>query len=107
MTAELQTALLDAYNDYSYREFRNEEVELPTDGILGIAYTTYDDNGEYGMQVSYDYINEVELFYSNDKLMGTEKFTVEEFIDEINTCSFDDYYSHFMHHYAEDVFIEE
>lgn len=94
--------LIDAVNEYIDREYGedSEIKEVPEDGIIPIAYTTYDfDDGiEHEIQVSFDVNNLKYLNYIDDELVLEEpRITVDEFIDEITSCDFNDIIRNCVH----------
>lgn len=87
--------LLEALNRYFTSEFGEDSAidKIPGDGILHLAYTTYDfgDGEEREVQVDFDLLNLKYLNYIDDELVLEEARECEqEFIDEIKCCGFDD-----------------
>lgn len=87
--------LLDALNRYYVSEFGEDSVidKIPDDGIIHLAYTTYafKEDEEKELQVDFDLINLKYLNYLDGELVLEEKReNMQDFIEEINCCSFDD-----------------
>lgn len=87
--------LLDALNRYLSSEFGDGSSleKIPEDGIIHLAYTTYDfgDGEEREVQVDFDLLNLKYLNYIDDELVLEEPRECEQaFIDEIECCGFDD-----------------
>ena len=87
--------LLKAVNRYLVVEFGvdSEIKEVPKDGIVHLAYTTYDfdDGEEHEVQVDFDLINLKYLNYiDNELVLEEERDTEESFISEIEVCDFND-----------------
>ena len=86
--------MLGAFNDYCANEFDNEPIEAwPEDGIIGLAYTSYEFEEEYNfeheIQVNFD-INEMKYkCYIDDVLVHEEDWTAESFVENMN-ASFED-----------------
>ncbi len=94
--------LIDALNKYFVSEFgEDSEIKtIPEDGIIHLAYTTYDfgDGKEREMQVDFDLTKLKYLGYIEDKLVLEEpRDSVQDFIKEIDCCSFDDIISNCVH----------
>ena len=85
--------LLDAYNTFCYREYEDEPIqELPKDGILHIAYTTYkfDDDCEHEIQVDFDVKNLEYLNYIDKELVLKERYNLNQVIEDLKYMSFED-----------------
>ena len=66
-----KTEMLDAYNDYTAREFNSEPIEAswPEDGVIGLAYTTYEFEEKYffeHVETEADVVKEVLAKFSED-----------------------------------------
>ena len=91
--------IIKKYNSYCKEEFGNEPVsENTTTGTLGLMYTSVGENEEYDVQVSYDLDNQEIICELYDKETGKtetykQKETYEEFLEELDFASFQDYYS--------------
>ena len=97
--------IMNAYNAYCLSEFNHEAGPVPTDGRLGVAYTTIDNNDgyEYEIQVDYD-INAQRLEYLQaGALIHSEPWAHAEFIAEIPGAGFDYFYSEAAAHAFVDV----
>ena len=87
--------LLKAINSYFTKEFGENAmiVTLPEDGIIHLAYTTYefDDDKEHELQVDFDLKNLRYLNYIDEILvLKEERESLCDFIEEIESCDFDD-----------------
>lgn len=80
--------MLDAYNDYVSQEFDDRPMEkFPENGILGLAYTTYEFEDKYDfsheIQAEFD-LNEMKYKgYIDDVLVIEEAWTPQDFIDSM------------------------
>ena len=92
--------LLMAINCYMEREFEDSLEALPEDGIIHLAYTTYDfgDGEEHEVQVDFD-MNAMEYRnYIDDELALTEdRESLDEVAEEISCCGFDDIIRQVVH----------
>ena len=90
---EEKQELINSVNCYLEREFGESIQDIPEDGILHLAYTTYElgDGVEREIQVDFDLNNLKYLNYIDGKLVLEEPRECEqEFIDEMKACEFDD-----------------
>ena len=93
MNKEEKQELLRAVNEYLYDEFGEVIQDIPEDGILNLAYTTYDfgDGIERDIQVDFDLNSLKYLNYIDGELVLEEpRGCLSDFIDEIEGCGFDD-----------------
>lgn len=86
--------LMDAVNNYFASEFGEDSAidKIPNDGIVHLAYTTYDfgDGEERDVQVDFDLANLKYLNYIDDELvLEEERESTEAFIEELSRCDFD------------------
>lgn len=84
--------LLVACNEYRAREGFELLDKLPADGILHMAFTTYDfpDGEEREVQVDFDVNRMCYLNYIDDELVLEEfRANLSDVADEISWCSFD------------------
>lgn len=93
--------LLEAYRKYVIDEFDQDIVEedIKTTGLLGLAYTTYGDNDEIDIQISYDFVSEhiiVEINGNNGSISMKEKFTTKDMVFIIKGMRFQDWYSEYV-----------
>ena len=87
--------LLKAINCYFVKEFDDKAIlkKLPEDGIIHLAYTTYDFgvDKEHEIQVDFDLNNLRYLNYIDGILVIIEeRVSLSDFIEEIENCDFDD-----------------
>lgn len=87
--------LLKAINSYFVKEFDEKALinTLPEDGIIHLAYTTYefDDGTEHELQVDFDLKSLSYLNYIDEILvLKEERESLLDFIEEIESCDFDD-----------------
>ena len=90
---EEKQELIDSINCYLEREFGESIQDIPEDGIIHLAYTTYDfgDGIERDIQVDFDLNHLKYLNYIDGKMVLEEPRECEqEFIDEMKACEFDD-----------------
>lgn len=92
----MKEELLKAYNDYAMREFESEPIsELPSDGILHVAYTESENGKE--IQCDIDFNRCAWLEYIDGELWReTVRDSLESFIQELRWCNFDDIVSDAM-----------
>ena len=83
--------LLNALNEYFISEFGTTIEKLPDDGIISLAYTTYDfDDEEREIQVFFDFKNLEYLNYIDDELVLKRKVdNIQDFINDIK-CGFNE-----------------
>ena len=85
----------ERYNDYLINEF-DEEYEDNGSPILGLLYTTVNDD-EIEIQVSYDLEHQQMILEMTDEdgktLTYKEKESLEDFYEELDSATFDGYYS--------------
>lgn len=92
MDKEQEQWLIESLNEYYRIEGWDSIDKLPEDGIINLAYTTYDfdDDCEHDIEVKFD-LNE--LCYLNyidsDMVLKENVDSIEQFIDDLN-ASFDD-----------------
>lgn len=89
----MKQRLLDALNNYSWREFEMPMFasvdKIPT--IIHLAWTTVGDNNEHEIQCDFNIEKLQWEEYLNDELVRVEKRdSIEDFIAEIECCDFDD-----------------
>lgn len=94
--------ILKAYNEYTSEEFSNEPIKrLPKDGILDLAYTTYefDDDSKYSheIQVSFDLNTMSCKSYIDDELVIDEPWDYETLIGNLECADFDAFISDCVH----------
>ena len=92
MTKEQQQRLLQALNEYYNNEGFDSINKLPEDGIIHLAYTTYDfdDDYEHDIEVKFDLNELCYLNYIDFELVLKEYVdSIEQFIEDLN-ASFDD-----------------
>ncbi len=94
MTDKQKKRILDAYNDYVYREYSEEGLdELPEGGVLPIAFTTYefDDNAwfTHEIQVNFDLDTMQWMNYIDDELVLAQPSDVDSLVGSLG-ASFDD-----------------
>lgn len=87
--------LLKTINSYFLKEFDEKAMiaALPEDGIIHLAYTTYefDDDKEHELQVDFDLKSLSYLNYIDEILvLKEERESLLDFIEEIESCDFDD-----------------
>ena len=85
--------MIDSINCYLEREFGESIQDIPEDGIIHLAYTTYDfgDGIERDIQVDFDLNSLKYLNYIDNELVLEEpRDCLSDFIDEIEGCGFDD-----------------
>lgn len=93
MNKEEKQELLRAVNEYLQDEFGESIQDISEDGILHLAYTTYDfgDGIERDIQVDFDPNSLKYLNYIDWELVLEEpRDCLSDFIDEIEGCGFDD-----------------
>ena len=93
MNKEEKQEILRAVNEYFGNERMGEIQDIPEDGIIHLAYTTYElgDGVEREIQVDFDLNHLKYLNYIDGKLVLEEPRECEqEFIDEMKACEFDD-----------------
>ena len=82
--------LMDALNNYFISEFGEDSAinKIPDDGIIHLAYTTYDfGDEERDVQVDFDLANLKYLNYIDDELVLEERReSIEAFIEELSGC---------------------
>lgn len=85
--------LLQSLQDFEKKEYDDifhnfiDDIE----DIIPIAYTTVGEDEQYEIQVNFNLKKLQWEEYINDKLKNVSKRdSVEDFINELNTCSFDD-----------------
>ena len=96
--------VIERYKDYSKREFGVEENVSVFIG-LGLMYTTVNDD-EYDVQVSYDIPSRslTTTISDGDKTYSfSERLSLEDFYEELETATFDMYYS-YAHQVCEERF---
>ena len=93
MNKEEKQELINSVNCYLEREFGESIQDIPEDGIIHLAYTTYDfgDGIERDIQVDFDMNSLKYLNYIDWELLLEEpRDCLSDFIDEIAGCGFDD-----------------
>ena len=93
MNKEEKQEILRAVNEYFGNERMGEIQDIPEDGIIHLAYTTYElgDGVEREIQVDFDLNNLKYLNYIDDEMVLEEpRDCLSDFIDEIAGCGFDD-----------------
>ena len=88
------SSLMDALNNYFISEFGEDSAisAIPNDGIIHLAYTTYEfgDDEIRDVQVDFDLANLKYLNYIDDELVLEERReSIEAFIEELSRCDFD------------------
>lgn len=92
MDKEQEQRLLEALNEYYNNEGWDSIDKLPEDGIINLAYTTYDfdDEYEHDIEVKFDLNELCYLNYIDFELVLKEYVdSIEQFIEDLN-ASFDD-----------------
>ena len=89
MTEAEKRKVLEAFNDYIGREYNeNPWDELPEDGILPIAYTTYefDDDYKYTHEIQVNFnLNDMSWYnYIDDELVLVQPCDVESLISSFS-----------------------
>lgn len=86
--------LYKAYCDYCWREFYEDPRSCPDycDGLLPVMYTEDEDTGDE-LQATY-YLDELKLkYFRNGVEIYEESYaSIDEVTEELEHCSFDDYY---------------
>ena len=111
--------MLHAYNSYSAEEFNNDPIEsFPEDGILNLAYTTYEFEEKYNfsheIQINFD-VNKMKYQCYIDDVLVHEEDWDEETFDANMGADFDDLIRDAVHigfdlgdeGYLEDDFLTE
>lgn len=92
MDKEKEQRLLEALNEYYNNEGFDSIDKIPLDGIIHLAYTTYDfdDDYEHDIEVKFDLNELCYLDYIDSEMVLKEDVdSIEQFIDDLN-ASFDD-----------------
>lgn len=102
ITNEQQAEILNALNSFFAKEYEyvysTLSEAIDDNGLIGIAYTEYEDEEEYygmsSIQVSYDLnSNEYVYIYDQDgeKKEQREDMSLDCFIEDLKMCDFNDF----------------
>lgn len=99
------TELLNALNDFFVTEYGDDAEldKLPEDGIINLAYSTWitSDGEEREIQIDFDLTNLKYLEYVDNILVNENatNYSIQEFIDEIKICTFENLISDCINNY--------